>query len=116
MVVFWCLAHHLKLFLEDALKSTFFIAIDELLMQVYFMYEKSPKKCCELEAVVEELKACSEPADIPGQGGSRSLRTCGTRFIAQKVAALERLIDGFGAYIGYLTAMIEDSMIKAVDR
>ena len=34
VVVFWCLAHRLELSLKDALKSTFFTAIDELLFQV----------------------------------------------------------------------------------
>ena len=64
VVVFWCLAHHLELSLKDALKITFFTATDELLLQVYFMYEKSPKKCHELEAAVEELKACLGPAEM----------------------------------------------------
>ncbi len=116
MVVFWCLAHRLELSLKDALNSTFFATIDELLLQVYFMYEKSPKKCRELESVVEELEACLEPAEMPTKGGSRPLRACGTRFVAHKVAALGRLIDRFGAYLSHLTAMTEDSSIKAVDR
>lgn len=54
VIVFWCLAHRLELALKDALKSTFFTTIDELLLQVYYLYEKSPKKCCELEAVLQE--------------------------------------------------------------
>ena len=58
VIVFWCLAHCLELALTGALKSTFFTTTDELLLQVYYLYEKSPKKCCELEAVVQELKAC----------------------------------------------------------
>ena len=70
MIVFWCLAHRLELSLKDALKTTFFASIDELLLQVYFMYEKSPKKCRELETVVEELKACLEPTEMPSKGGS----------------------------------------------
>lgn len=81
---FWCLAHRLELFLKDA--------IDELL-QVYYMYENSPKKCCELEVVVEELKACLEPTELPTTGGSRPLRACGTRFVAHKVAALGGLYN-----------------------
>ena len=36
--------------------------------------------------------------------------------IAHKVAVLGRLIDRFGAYLSHLTAMMEDSSIKAVDR
>ena len=116
VIVFWCLAHRLELALKDALKSTFFTTIDELLLQVYYLYKKSPKKCCELESVVQELKACLEPTEIPKEGGSRPLRACGTRFIAHKVAALGRLIDRFGAYLSHLTAMTEDSSIKDVDR
>ena len=115
-VVIWCLAHRLELSLKDALKSSFFTAIDELLLQVYYMYENSPKKCRELEVVVEELKACLEPSELPTSGGTRPLRACGTRFIAHKVAALGRLIDRFGTYLAHLTMMTEDSSIKAVDR
>ena len=44
MVVFWCLAHRLELSIKDALCSTHFKAIDELLLQVYYVYENSPKK------------------------------------------------------------------------
>ena len=44
VVVFWCLAHRLELSLKDALKNTFFSSVDELLLQVYYVYEKSPKK------------------------------------------------------------------------
>ena len=56
VVVCWCLAHRLKLSLKDALKTSFSTAIDELLLQVYYMHENSPKKCHELEVVVEELE------------------------------------------------------------
>jgi hypothetical protein len=34
IVVFWCLAHRLELSLKDALKSTFFSKIDEMLMHL----------------------------------------------------------------------------------
>ena len=99
VVVFWCLAHRLELSLKDAFKSTFFTAIDELLLQVY---ENSPKKYRELEVVVEELKGCLEPSELPASGGTRPLRACGTRFIAHKVAALGRLVDRLGACSPYL--------------
>ena len=92
VAVSWCLAHRLELSIKDALKSTFFTKIDELLLQVYFMYEKSPKKCRELQ-----LRACLEDADkdtdIPKAGGLRPLRASGTRFLSHKIAALARLID-----------------------
>ena len=91
--VFWCLAHGLELSLKDALKNTFFSSVDELLLQVYYVYEKSPKKCRELQEVVDELRVCLEPSELPLQGGNRPLRACGTRFVAHKIAALGRVID-----------------------
>ena len=78
VIVSWCLAHRLELSLKDALKTTFFASINELLLQVYFMYKKSPKKCRELEMVVQELRSCLQPTEMPTKRGSRPLRACGT--------------------------------------
>ena len=44
--VFWCLAYRLELALKDALKSMLFKSVDKMLLQVYYLYEKSPK-CAE---------------------------------------------------------------------
>ena len=85
-------------------------------MQVYYVYEKSPKKCRELVEVVNELKACLDQSEMPQQGGSRPLCACGTRFVAHKAAALGRLIEHFGAYIAHLIALSEDSAVRSVDR
>ena len=102
--------------LKDALKATFFATIDELLLHVYYIYHKSPKKCRELLEVVDELKACLDPSEMPHQGGSRPLRACGTRFIAHKTAAFGRLINRFSAYLSHLVVLTEDASIKSVDR
>ena len=115
IVVFWCLAHRLELSLKDALANTFFSTIDDMLMRVYYLYEKSPKKCVELAEVVDELRQCLEDGDMPNRG-NRPLRACGTRFVAHKVAALGCLIDRYGAYLAHLTALIEDPHVKSVDR
>lgn len=40
----WCLAHRLELSIKDALKGTWFDDIDNMLLQLYYLYEKSPKK------------------------------------------------------------------------
>ena len=116
VVVFWCLAHRLELSLKDALKDTFFCSIDEMLLQVYYLYEKSPKKCRELNDVVAELKTCFESSVVPDEGGNRPLRACGTRFVSHKVAALGRLVNRYGAYVNHLTALTEDSTVKACDK
>ena len=78
VVVSWCLTHRLELSVKDALKGTFFKEIDELLLQVYYVYEKSPKKCHELKEIVDHLKQCLTDTEMPKQGGNRPLRECGT--------------------------------------
>ena len=53
----WCLAHRLELAIKDALKATAFDSIDDLL-KLYYLYERSPKKCRELEEIIVDLKEC----------------------------------------------------------
>ena len=86
------MAHRLELSLKDALNSTPLKDIDEILMGVYYVYKKSPKKCRELEGVIQKLKACLEKGEIPHKRGHRPHCSCGTHFVAHKVAALECLM------------------------
>ena len=65
--------------------------------------------------MVDELKACLDPSEMPHQVGSRLLHACGTRFIAHKTATLGRLINRFGAYLSHLVVLTEDASIKSVD-
>ena len=53
--------------------------------------------------------------EIPHKRGHRPLCSCGTRFVAHKVAALERLVDNLGAYISHPTTLAEDPKIKSTD-
>ena len=48
----WCLAHRLELAVKDALKHTAFDLLDEMLLRLYYLYEKSPKKCRQLEELL----------------------------------------------------------------
>ena len=64
VAVFWCLAHRLELALKDALKGTLFPTIDEMLLLLYYLYHKSPKKCNELNEVAASLKLCQQLVDI----------------------------------------------------
>ena len=52
----WCLANCLELAIKDALKPTVFDLVDELLLRLYYLYEKSPKRCREPEDIVTNLK------------------------------------------------------------
>ena len=109
------MAHCLELSLKDALSGTYFSTINDMLIRVYYLYEKSPKMCVELADVVDELRPCLEESDMPNRG-NRPLQACGTRFVAHKVAALGCLIDRYGAYLAYLTSLIEDPKVKSVDK
>ena len=95
------------------MRKTYFTTVDELLLRIYYLYEKSPKKCHELNEVVAELKQCLKSGD---QGGNRPLKACSTRFVAHKVAALEIIIECFGAYVSHLSSLTEDTSVRAVDR
>jgi hypothetical protein len=48
------LAHQLELSVKDALLETSFYHIDEMLLRLYYMYIKSPKKCQQLEEIVSD--------------------------------------------------------------
>ena len=99
VICFWCLSHHLELLIKDALNGTLFGLIDEFLLQVYYIYEKSPKTCRELEEIVVELKGCLNSTKISKEGGTHLIRTSGTRFIAHKVATSNRIVDRFGTSV-----------------
>ena len=120
VVVFWCLAHRLELALKDSLNNTLFSVIDEMLLRVYYLYHNSPKKCRELDEVVQQLKMClqEQDSDVPKLNlrGSRPIRACGTRFVTHKVAALNRLIQCFGAYLAHLVTLIEDPGTKSTEK
>ena len=54
----WCMAHRLELAIKDASKPTAFALVDELLLRLYYLYEKSLKRCRELEDIISDLKVC----------------------------------------------------------
>lgn len=70
----WCYAHRLELACKDAFSSLLFASVDEVLLGLYYLYEKSPKKCQELESIAKELQ---EVFDLVK--GDQPIRSCGTR-------------------------------------
>ena len=53
---------------------------------------------------------------MPGGSGNRPLRACGTRFVSHKVAALNRFVDRYGAYVSHLIALTEDSSVNLLTK
>ena len=108
----WCFSHRLELACKDAFKSPLFAAVSEMLIRLFYLYKKSPKKTQDLAAIGEDLK---EVFHFP-KGENAPVRCQGTRWISHKRRAMQRVVDRYGAYIQHLTAMISDSSMKAADK
>ena len=108
----WCLAHRLKLAVKDALSTTFFSSPNNMLIRLYYLYEKSPKKCAQLKAIAEYLRDAFQFDD----NGVRPVRSCGTRGVCHKLKAIKRVLSKYGAYVAHLTTLSEDPTVKVADR
>ena len=91
----WCYAHRLELAYKAAFSSSLFESIEQMLLRLYYLYEKSPKKSRELDDITTDLKQVFDLS----KGGNRPLRSCGTRWVTHKRKALQRLVDRYGVYI-----------------
>ena len=69
-----------------------------MLLRLYYLYEKSLKKCRELLDLVIDLK---EVFVFP-EGGNLPVRPQGSRWISHKCKALQRVVDRYGAYLHLL--------------
>ena len=108
----WCLAHRHELAIKDALRATSFDLLDEMLLRLYYIYEKSPKKCTKLESIVTDQKGAFQL----NEGGVWPIRACGTRWVCHKLSATRRVLSKYGAYTAHLATLSEDSSVKPADR
>ena len=108
----WCLAHRLELAVKDALKGSAFDTVDDMPLKLYYLYEKPPKKCRELEEVVSDLKECI----CIDEAGIKPVRASGSRWVSHKLNAMRRVLSKYGAYTGHLLALSEDHSLKSTDR
>ena len=108
----WCYAHRLELAYKAPFSSSLFESIEQMLLRLYYLYEKSPKKSRELEDITTDLKQVFDLS----KGGNRPIRSCGTRWVTHKRKALQRLVDRYGVYIAHLSTLVEDTSLKASDR
>ena len=108
----WCYVHRLELSLRDGLSSQLFRSIEEILLRLYYLYEKSAKKVRQLKEVVEDLKEVYNFSE----GGCIPVRSQGSRWITHKRRALQKVVNQYGAYITHLITLCEDKTIKSEDR
>ena len=90
----WCYAHRLELASKSGLCSRLFRSVEEMLLRLYYLYKKSPKKTRELIAIVGDLQ---EVFHLP-KSGDVPICSEGSRWINHKRRALQRVIDRYGAY------------------
>ncbi len=82
------------------MKGTLFDLIDNIiLLRLYYIYEKSPKKCRELEEI-DDLKHFIQFDDA----GIKPVRASGSRWVSHKLSAMKQIISKFGAYSSHLIA------------
>lgn len=108
----WCFAHRLELACKDSFVSEVFTSITEMLLRLYYLYSKSPKKLRELSDVVSDL---GEVFELP-KGGDAPIQSQGSRWISHKRQALQRVIDRYGAYMSHLASLSADSSVNSTDR
>ena len=108
----WCYAHRLELACHDSLSSNLFKDIQEMLLRLYYLYEKSTKKSRELVDIVDDLK---ETFDF-SKGGDLPVRAQGSRWITHKRRALQQVVDRFGAYLNHLSTLAQDKSTKSDDK
>ena len=107
----WYYAHRLELACKNAFCSSLFNNIVEMLLCLFYIYEKSPKKSYELTNIVDRV------FEFP-KGGHLPIWSHGTRCVTHKRKALQRVLDRYGAYmyIHHLSTLTEDSSLKSDDR
>ena len=108
----WCYAHRLELACKDACNSQLSKDLQEMLLRLYYLYAKSPKKSRDLSDIVENLKEVWELK----ASGNMPIRSQGSHWICHKRKALQRLIDRYGAYLNHLSTLVEDHLISSSDR
>ena len=97
LVTVHCASHRLELSIADALKSTVFSDINEMLQNVYSFYKKSPKKMIQLEGLGEalEMAVC-----MP-------VKSSGTRWLEHKIRAMSWISKNYGLLIAHLNHLTE---------
>ena len=100
----WCYVNRPEIACTDAFSSSL-LACVQMLFQLYYFYEKSPKYR-ELEQQVYDM----------AKGGDKPICSCGTRWMVYKCNALYCIIDCYSVYIAHLSILAQDTSLKATDR
>ena len=111
LVFIWCIAHHLELAIENALQGTIFDTIDEMILRLFYVYQKAPKKLRQLRELHEIYKGAMDFQS----DSCKTKKASGTRWISHKLGARKTCLDKWGIYIQHLEGFAEDKSYKPKD-
>ena len=89
-----------------------FDLFDEMLLHLYYLYKKSPKKCMELKSIVTDLKGAFQ---LNEGSGLRPIRGYGTQWVCHKLSTMKQVLSKFGTYTSHLATLSEDFSVKPED-
>ena len=101
-----CLSHRLELSLRDAFKGTTIDTVCDKLMDLYYVYQNSPKKLRELRVL----------ADVLDLQIKKPKKAHGTRWVQHRLDAAQALIRGFEPICKHLESMaaVNDTKSKGI--
>ena len=95
LTVIHCFSHRLELAVKDSFKNSFFYEIDTMLLKLYYLYKKSPKRLRELNQFGEIFeKVVPKPS-----------KAADTRWIVHKLNAMEKVLSNYGVFITHLESL-----------
>ena len=107
LVAVHCTNHRLELAAKDACSTSFLDEISTMLLNLHYMYEKSPKRLRELQILAELMEESIRKPD----------KANGTRWLQHKSCALSTLLLGYPVIVAHLKSMSSDeSNLKPVDK
>ena len=108
LVVMHCLNHRLELAAKDAFKGTSIDAVLTMLNTLHQLYDSSPKRWRDLQAV----------AEIMTEQVVRPKKANGTRWVQHKHRAVQALLQSYGPIVVHLdnNSSDENKAVPAADR
>ena len=109
----WSFSHQLELACKSSFTSSLYEEMNDLLIHLYSLCDKSPQKMCQLFPIVEDLKEVFHFSD---SGEPMPVHNQGTRWVNHKRKALQRIVDRFGVYCTHLYSMTSDPSLETTDQ
>ena len=111
LVFIWCITHRLELAIENALQGMIFNTIDEIILRLFYLYQKAPKKLCQLCELHEMYKGAMDFLS----DSCKPKKVSRMQWILHKLGAMKTCLDKWRIYIQHLESLAEDKSYKPKD-